>query len=499
MIPCNSVQTNKAGFTLMELMIYMGIVGIVVVIAGEAFSNATKFRVRTDNMIRANQEAENVGTIFKEDVEQLGTKNSLEKKPSVSDSIPFDTALIVSKKVFMDPDNSDDNKKDSSSFTIKKVTNGSKTFSDFTFRRTRYSDEGIFQAIEEIHWYVEDGFLKRTCKVLETAKSYTLPADDPCTGVDDDTNPIEMASGVSKFNVEPASPDTAENYTQMFPTPGSDNKFILFPRRESGGEYDGSDFNRNFVSFNSLNEAGEALGAGNEISLSGFWANYQNKEDDIDDAILAKGSQRVNQAIAINNVDYNISDYDWKTLCIEKGKLSFLPNKVYEISFEVTKQSSGDRSSTFVPDRDHMSVGFRRATGGYVTAKKNSHRVILPDFLFYPPLDNNHGEGAGKRSMRFTVPERVDNVCLAFTFAFYSPLVAQGHVSISDLKVSRVAFANYKFNNFNTELASNIKEKKNVKALKLQLQISRGAKGNGKGETGDVNLIIPIPSNGIRD
>ena len=56
---------KKSGFTLMELLVYMAIVGIVVVIAGEAFSNSTKFRIRTDNMIKATQEAENVGTILR--------------------------------------------------------------------------------------------------------------------------------------------------------------------------------------------------------------------------------------------------------------------------------------------------------------------------------------------------------------------------------------------------------------------------------------------------
>ena len=69
---------KKSGFTLMELLVYMAIVGIVVVIAGEAFSNSTKFRVRTDNMIRSTQEAENAAMLFREDVSQMGAKNSVE-------------------------------------------------------------------------------------------------------------------------------------------------------------------------------------------------------------------------------------------------------------------------------------------------------------------------------------------------------------------------------------------------------------------------------------
>ena len=166
------------------------------------------------------------------------------------------------------------------------------------------------------------------------------------------------------------------------------------------------------------------------------------------------------------------------------------------ISFEVTSQETKDRSTNFVPGKDHMSVGFRKSGTDSFAMSSDGSRIILPDFFFYPP---NTAEGAGQRSMRFTVPEHVEKVCLAFTFAFYSPVAASGLVTIKDLKVTKVATANYKFNGFNSEASSNIKEKKKVKALKLKLQVSRGAKNGGKGETGDVNLVIPIPSNGTGD
>ena len=55
-------QLVKAGFTLVELLVYIAIVGIVVIVAGQAFSNSTKMRVRTQSMLKASEVAENVAT-----------------------------------------------------------------------------------------------------------------------------------------------------------------------------------------------------------------------------------------------------------------------------------------------------------------------------------------------------------------------------------------------------------------------------------------------------
>ena len=472
------VQTSKAGFTLMELMVYMGIVGIVVIIAGEAFSNSTRFRIRTDNMVKANQDAENVATLIKEDVEQLGTKSAKGAGNAFTKS---------GKRIYMDPENASADKKDSSSFRIEEDDDG---FSKLTFKRTRYDDNGLYQAIDSIRWYVEENTLKRSCFVLEPVTGFTIPADDPCVAEKADPNPIVMVSNVSSFKIEAARPGAMEDATQIFPASGSSN-FILIPRLGSGGEYD-----RNFVNFYAENATDPESMSGNTFNLYGFSTNYVNQEDNLDNAILADGDQKVNQAIAINATEFLDGD-SWQTLCLNFGAMSFGIDTVYEISFEVASQSSKDRSVNFVPGKDHMSIGFRQpSTGTYV--KSNGH-VILPDFLFYPPLDYNSGAGAGKRRMRFTVPVHVENVCLAITFAFFSPLANDGKVTIKDLKVSQVASANYKFNGFTPEVGSNVKEKKNVRALKLKLQVSRGARNGGKGETGDVNLVIPIPSNGTGD
>ena len=181
-------------------------------------------------------------------------------------------------------------------------------------------------------------------------------------------------------------------------------------------------------------------------------------------------------------------------VCSNYGKLEFEPNQEYEISFEIPYPgTTNDKSILFVPGTDHMSVGFRSIENGEIP-RKNGNKII-DDFLFFPPLETN---GQGKRTMRFSVPEKLENVCLAFTFALYSPLVSQGTVTINNLRITKIPASNYDFEtSFNPE--ANITEKQNVKALKLDLQINRGGKNNGGGETGEVSLIIPTPSNGPKD
>ena len=91
--------------------------------------------------------------------------------------------------------------------------------------------------------------------------------------------------------------------------------------------------------------------------------------------------------------------------------------------------------------------------------------------------------------MQFSVPERLSNLCMAFTFASYSPMAAAGSVFISNLKLDKIASSNYEFVNY---MPSDNKDKQNVKAFRLHLTINR------RGETGHTMLVIPTPSNGPR-
>ena len=82
-------------------------------------------------------------------------------------------------------------------------------------------------------------------------------------------------------------------------------------------------------------------------------------------------------------------------------------------------------------------------------------------------------------------------MCLAFTFASYSPIAADGNVTISDVTLKKVESANYKFDY--PAAAFNTMDRKNVKAVQLVFGVTKN------GEEGIDSLVVPIPSNGPRD
>lgn len=470
------MKFSKSGFTLMELLVYMAIVGIIVVIAGEAFSNSTKFRVRTDNMIKSTQEAENVGMLFKADVEQMGTKSSKELGNAVGGAAYGDAFSAVHDMVYMDPTNPDVKKKDYSSFLIS--TDGN-DFSNLVFRRMRYDEDGHYTAIEEINWFVENGSLMRSCKLLEKKTGLVVGEEDPCGDVGNAAKTVEMATQVTKFKVIPATPGAMEDKVQVFPSEGNTFRIVSRPSDDE------------FARFKITNSAGEENNGGTAAVLTEFYSNYDNSEEKIRDPL----NRRSNQGFAIK--DEATTETNWKTLCSNYGRLTLVDSFEYEISFDVQFPSGdADRSLLFVPGVDHMAVGFRNIATGRIPKKGDTEIKLIDDFLFFPPVG---AAGAGKRTMRFHVPEKVDNVCLAFTFASYSPLVAQGRVTIRNLKLNKVAGSDYKFGNPPFDAEANKSEKKNVKALKMELQVSRGAKNGGHGETGEVSIVVPVPSNGLLD
>lgn len=435
---------SKSGFTLMELMVYIAILGIVVIVAGQAFSNSTKMRVRTQSMLKASEVAENVASLFMTDIAQTGAKSSME----AGNVAGGDNFSAVNTNVYMDAENGD-----SSSFSVV-LNNG---FSDLSVRRIRYDGDGHYVAVEEVEWFVDGDVLKRSCRTV----AGTIDADDCAGGTPEEARnrAVEIASGVTKFTVTPALPGVTDGTSaQIFPPCPAGVCSDAFRLMDRTGE-------TNFLGL-TISPADD----NKVVTLSGFATNYKMDLNDEN-----KNGRLVNQVFVTENTDVAGT---WKEKC---HKFTLEPKQEYELSFSLTDAGSvAEKMRLFVPGRDYMSVGFRTAANG-------SQPLDWEDFAFFPPANE---DASGTRKMRFNVPNRIQNVCLAFSFASYSPIAAKGNLTISEIKLKKVESANYKFNN---AAAIATVDKQNVKAMQLVFGIKRN------GEEGRDSLVVRIPSNGPRD
>ena len=456
----------KSGFTLMELIVYIALLGVIVVIAGHAFSDSSRMRVRSQNMLQSSEVAERVATFFKFDVAQTGAKTSVEEGISGAGAEYGSRFSEAYAAVYMDPNNASNDEKDSSSFSVVNK-NG---FDSLTIRRLRYDENGYYAGIEQIAWFVQDGTLFRSCKVLKNKSA--LPADDPCSdSTVAEPAAVEMATGVNTFRVIPSKPSVLGGKVQIFPAEG-ETEFRFVSRSDGLREVP-------LV----YNEKDEVNKGGNIQTLTNFYQNYDQTLQTV-----KSENRKFNEVIAIRNETY--SETSWQALCAKDGNhFTFVPEDEYEISFEMEPPSvNTDKSKLFVPGEDHMSVGLRDKESGDLF--KVDDVVLLNDFMFFPPLGLK-GEGSGVRSMRFSVPVKIENACLAFTFACYSPLVPQGKISFTRVKISKIPSVNYTFDEYDFEAHKN--DKQNVKAFLLKLDIKNG------GESGHAEVVVLASSNGPRD
>ena len=434
-------RSTKAGFTLIELMVYIALLGGIVLIAGQAFSDSTKMRMRTQSMLQANQYAGNVGSILKEDITQLGAKSTQEVAAVGATMDAFNI-----HDVYIDAANEDLTKRDSSSYNITNNHSGT-DLDSLTFRRVRYDQDGHYVATEEISWFVEENELKRGCKTLAGT------ADNDLCQSGEKPSIVTMVEGIQRFNIIAAEPGATETTSRILPeAAATTNEFRLIPRY--------GDYNFAFTEVDPVN-------GGAKVTLSGFSTNYdfQNQQPITD-------GKNANQVFYAPKNDLSGT---WSERCTP---LTFEQNTEYEISFSMPINT--DDSRLFSPDRDYMSVGFRRIND----ATRPSELI---DFSFFPPT--RAGASEGTRKFRFRTKNKVENVCMAFTFASYSPVVASGKISFSDIVLKKVESANYTFSGNEIDIT----EKKNVKALKVEFAIGV------RGESSATTLIIPIPSNGLRD
>lgn len=431
---------NKRGFTLMELMVYIAIVGIVVLVAGQAFTDSSKFRVRSQNMIKASELANNLATIIREDVEQMGAKSWA----ADNDSIELLDAEDA-ETVYMAYDSEDEENSDLSSFRLAQGTGGTDTL---VFRRLHYDSLGYYASTEEISWYLSDSTLYRKCEAVNVPSGSTGAASE-CP---EDGLTVKMAEHVASFFVLPAKPSAScESSTncasRLFPNSSdtTNHDFNLYSR------YDDDFAKLTVVNGSSLSQ------------ISSFTPNY-----DYDEGEILKDERVASQLYLGEN---NSTGSDWANDCYQFDLDS---TGLYQVSFTIS-YSEG----LLVPGRDHISVGFRTTSGDEVDG--------LRDFIVYSALDEA-GEGDGLRTIRFAPKKAVNNVCIAFTFACYSPNTSSTILNIGNVSVDVVGASNYVFDETWTD--PDAADKANVRAFRIELSI------NQRGETGESVLVAPTPSNG---
>lgn len=418
---------SKRGFTLIELLVYIAIVGIIVIVAGQAFSDSTKTRLRTQSMIEANKIAENAGVLLHDDIAQIGSKTSY-----VSDKMSYEKHNVYA----------DSAHGDFSSFRLFQKSDGD----SIVFWRVVNNSDGAYVRTEQVTWFVSNASgkktLRRSCMTLAgNVDSVACPAT---------ANVVDIADDVEEFKLVPAKPSVLGGSDELiFPSAAASGKFRLVSR---------SDVVRHFTPVTVSPSEGATI-----VNLSGFTTNYPDTAD-----IKIRHQVFIQESGSVDNQWRNC-----KQFTIKKGA-------TYEISFSMP--NNADESRMFQPGKDHLSVGLRLPGDGLFANVSD-----VPDMLFYPATSD---EGIGSRVMRFST-NAVDSakVCLAFTFASFSPTLSAGILSISNFKLKKVADANYVYDE--SYILSDA-DKAKVRAFQVQFAVKN------RGEMGRVVLEVPVPSNGVK-
>ena len=436
---------SRGGFTLIELLVSIAVLGILVLVAGQVYNDSTKFRVRSEGMIRSNAVANEVALYMQEDIGQTGAKSAKDAdgKYSVIDSVYMDPTALT---------------KDSSSFRISKPCNTCNT-DTLTVRRVRYDGDGNFQAVEEVQWFTDDNVLYRKCRTIGNTSS--IPSGD-CPILDEGTYALKLkvAENIDTFKVIPAKPrivstdeKSSEALSYLLPSTDASVKEFRLVARDDEDDLE------------ALNNIDPKEG-GTSVTLSGFANNY----DEVNNEEITTG-KKANQVYVAPS---DGTTGNW-TQC---KKVTLEPNAEYEISFKVLYAENESRM--FCPGRDYAAVGFRNTEGAKIAG--------LEDFNFFFPASETE---SSERKFRFSVKSQAKDVCMAFTFAIYSPIATKGSVTFREVALKKVQTSGFDFEDENY-MPREI-DKKNVKGLLLKVVV------NNLGEGTSIRQIIPIPSNGPRD
>lgn len=366
------MKNSKAGFTLIELIVYSGLIGVIVVIAGQAFSNSTKFRIRSENMIQSTSTANALSALLNEDLSQMGAKASLNGN-----------AYHLAEEAYNNLES------DTSSYVLNSAKDS------ISFKRTYNGTDGRALYAQQITWFLHDGSVYRKCRTIAELTDEAALDECPMASSDDEVVPVLMAENITEFSLRPgrrlqdASTCPTHSFSAGCFKPGS--AFTLAARTSQGVipvilQKDPSTF---------------------ATQVMGFYNNHEENTNYYSQVYLLNGT---------------VENPSWGQ-CTE---FTFKSNLTYGVSFSLMVDSditNVNYMRNFQSEYDHISVGFRTKEGDPIPG--------IQDHMVYPA----QGDTDPLRYFEFSFPEEVTNACLTFTFAFYSKYAANGALSISALSV----------------------------------------------------------------
>lgn len=428
----SSANRGKQGFTLIELLVYMGLLGIIVVVAGKAFTDSTSFRIRTEGMLKGHAEARDVAAILREDLNQMGAKTSFETSGAVVQSDAFINASSESDK---------------SSFSL------SKNRDTLVFHKIVYDESGSAQFVQQVGWkFVPDDGLFRSCKTI-------WPADaNPAECPSEEADPVLISDKVQSFKLWPGVRlEDGENGQEDVFAKGT--SFILAPRTNSTSS-------TYYIRPVLTPDASETT-----IDVRGLQTNDGHH-----------GTRLASQLYLLEGGSSISSAESWNSC----KTFSFDAFATYAVSMSISascKTSSPNYMCDFQAGVDHIGIGFRTPEGELIPG--------IHDFMTYPTQSISGIEAA--RYAEFSIPAKVENACLAITIALYSPEVYKGSFTISDISIFKRSASEYVFDTNPGSAAYGVassEHKNDVKAFKLEMDVSVNK------ETSHVENVILTPNNG---
>jgi len=182
---------RKQGFTLVELLVYIVIAALVVGVAGRAFLDATRQRVRTTQLLESTMGSGDVITYMEEDMRRVGAKAYMTPFSSTTSTSSSSVALLQTVPgVYM---NVASTPLDSSSFIAGNGTTG--VSDSIEFRSAVYNSVGVATGSEQIRWYVTPS--KNLVRVVRARYNMTGAA----TSSSSTSDSVIMARNVQSFQV----------------------------------------------------------------------------------------------------------------------------------------------------------------------------------------------------------------------------------------------------------------------------------------------------------